>query len=64
MSYTETVVFTCSKEDGNTRAIFEIFSKLGINSANIYLFKVNNRKTGEKCEILSELIKTPPEQRY
>ena len=29
-------------------------------SANIYLFKVNNRNTGKRCEICSKLtIKTP-----
>ena len=33
------------------------------HSANIYLFKVNNRSTQKRCEICSELtIKTP--ERY
>ena len=37
---------------------------LTINPANIYLFKVNNRNSRNKCEIYSELtIKTPERRR-
>ena len=31
--------------------------------ASIYLLKVNNRNTTERCEICSELIKKTPERR-
>ena len=38
--------------------------KLTVNPANIYLFKVNNRNSRNKCEIYSELtIKTPERRR-
>ena len=33
------------------------------NPANIYLFKFNNRNTGKKCEICSELTVKTPERR-
>ena len=37
-----------------------ICSKSAINLGNIYLFKVNNRNTIERCEICSKLtMKTP-----
>ena len=32
--------------------------------ANIYLFKVNNRKNRKRCEICSKLIIKTPEQRH
>ena len=34
-----------------------------INPGNIYLFKVNNGNTRERCEICSELTIETPEQR-
>ena len=34
-----------------------------IFTANIYLFKVNNRKTTERCKICSKLTIKTPEQR-
>ena len=34
------------------------------NSANIYLFKVNNKNTRKRCEISSKLTITTPKQRH
>ena len=36
--------------------VLDIQSAKGNNPANIYLFKVNNRKTRKRCEICSKLI--------
>ena len=41
-----------------------ISQAIAVNSANIYLFKVNNRNTRKKCEICSKLTIKTPEQRH
>ena len=33
--------------------------KKGVDASNIYWFKFNNRSTRKRCEIRSELTKTP-----
>ena len=37
--------------------------RLGLNPANIQLFKVNNRNTRKRCEICSKLTIKTPERR-
>ena len=36
----------------------------GLSTANIYLFKVNNRNTRERCEVCSKLTIKTPERRH
>ena len=45
------------------RIEFVIFRTAISNPANIYLFKVNNRKTRKRCEICSKLTMKIPERR-
>ena len=66
--------FTCSKPTMETPeqcAIVDIVDFVQINAtweglypANIYLFKVNNRSTGKRCEIYSKLAIKAPERRH
>ena len=35
-----------------------------VNPVGIYLLKVNNRKTGTRCEICSKLTINTPQQRH
>ena len=44
----------------HTAVLHEIFNF----SAGNYMFKINNRNTGTRCEICSKLIMKIPERRY
>ena len=43
---------------------FAFLSLREATPANIYLFKVNNRNTGKRCEICSKLTIKTPERRH
>ena len=49
--------------DVHQKSLKDFAEVININPANIYLFKVNNRNTRNRCEICSKLTIKTPEQR-